>query len=110
LRRDVLADTIEIRHVPAMPGDPEIVGKQHFGSDLSALKKAMKDFRMDIASTILEADAFTVKLTLVGTRVSGARYSSAMSLRFQMAYQPMAESWAVYDNSGASPQLLERKK
>jgi predicted ABC-type ATPase len=25
-------------------------------------------------------------------------------------YQPMADSWAVYDNSGASPQLLERKK
>jgi hypothetical protein len=82
LRRDVLADTIEIRHVPAMAGDPEIVGKQHFGGDLSALKKAMKDFRMVIASTILEADAFTVKLTLVGTRVSGAKYSSVMSLRF----------------------------
>lgn len=29
---------------------------------------------------------------------------------FQKTYQPMAESWAVYDNSGASPQLLERKK
>jgi predicted ABC-type ATPase len=25
-------------------------------------------------------------------------------------YQPMAESWAVYDNSGAWPQLVERKK
>ena len=29
---------------------------------------------------------------------------------FQKAYQPMAESWAVYDNSGASPQLTERKE
>ncbi len=29
---------------------------------------------------------------------------------FIRIYQPMAESWAVYDNSGASPQLLERKK
>jgi predicted ABC-type ATPase len=29
---------------------------------------------------------------------------------FLTIYQPMAESWAVYDNSGASPQLLERKK
>ncbi len=29
---------------------------------------------------------------------------------FQKTYQPMAESWAVYDNSGASPQLLERKE
>ena len=29
---------------------------------------------------------------------------------FLTIYQPMAESWAVYDNSGALPQLLERKK
>jgi predicted ABC-type ATPase len=29
---------------------------------------------------------------------------------FQKTYQPMAESWAVYDNSEASPQLLERKE
>jgi predicted ABC-type ATPase len=29
---------------------------------------------------------------------------------FVRLYQPMAESWAVYDNSGASPRLLERQK
>jgi len=29
---------------------------------------------------------------------------------FQKTYQPMAESWAVYDNSGASPQLMERQE
>jgi predicted ABC-type ATPase len=29
---------------------------------------------------------------------------------FLRIYQPMAESWAVYDNSGASPQLVEGKK
>lgn len=29
---------------------------------------------------------------------------------FIRIYQPMAESWAVYDNSGASAQLVERKK
>ena len=29
---------------------------------------------------------------------------------FVRIYQPMAESWAVYDNSGASAQLVERKK
>jgi predicted ABC-type ATPase len=28
---------------------------------------------------------------------------------FIRIYQPMAESWAVYDNSGASAQLVERK-
>jgi len=29
---------------------------------------------------------------------------------FQNTYRPMAESWAVYDNSAASPQLMERKE
>ena len=29
---------------------------------------------------------------------------------FVRIYQPMAESWAVYDNSGASPRLLERQE
>ena len=28
---------------------------------------------------------------------------------FIKIYQPMAESWVVYDNSGASPQLVERR-
>jgi len=28
---------------------------------------------------------------------------------FETVYRPMAESWAVYDNSGAAPLLLERK-
>jgi predicted ABC-type ATPase len=27
---------------------------------------------------------------------------------FKNIYQPMADSWAIYDNSGASPMLLER--
>jgi predicted ABC-type ATPase len=29
---------------------------------------------------------------------------------FQKQYRPMAESWVVYDNSPASPQLMERKE
>jgi predicted ABC-type ATPase len=29
---------------------------------------------------------------------------------FQNIYQPLADSWAVYDNSGPSPQVLERKQ
>jgi predicted ABC-type ATPase len=30
-------------------------------------------------------------------------------VNFETIYRPMAESWAVYDNSGASPVLLEKK-
>jgi len=29
---------------------------------------------------------------------------------FEKTYRPMAESWAVYDNSGTSVQLMERKE
>jgi predicted ABC-type ATPase len=29
---------------------------------------------------------------------------------FHKTYQPMAECWAVYDNSGLSPQLMERQE
>jgi predicted ABC-type ATPase len=27
---------------------------------------------------------------------------------FQHEYRPLADEWTVYDNSGASPQLMER--
>jgi predicted ABC-type ATPase len=30
-------------------------------------------------------------------------------VNFETIYRPMAESWAVYDNSGVSPVLLEEK-
>jgi predicted ABC-type ATPase len=30
-------------------------------------------------------------------------------VNFEAIYRPMAESWAMYDNSGASPVLLEKK-
>jgi len=29
---------------------------------------------------------------------------------FDIIYRPMADSWAVYDNSGVSPVLLEERK
>jgi predicted ABC-type ATPase len=29
---------------------------------------------------------------------------------FERVYRPISETWAVYDNSGNSPVLLERKK
>jgi hypothetical protein len=86
LPRELLADKIEIRHVPAMPLDPEIVDKQDFGKqDRAALKRAMKDFRMDVKSTVPEVNAFTVNLVLSGTPSDGNRYSSRLSLRFIVA-------------------------
>jgi len=82
LPRDLLAAKIEVRHIPAMPTDPEIIDRKLFGSDLPALKSALSEFRMDVASTTLEKNAFTIKLVLSGTRRNGVKYSSPMSLRF----------------------------
>jgi hypothetical protein len=83
LPRELLADKIEVRHVPAMPTDPEIIGKKEFGKqDRAALKTAMKDFHMDVISTVPEVNAFTVILVLTGTPSSGNAYSSRISLRF----------------------------
>jgi hypothetical protein len=86
LPRELLADKIEVRHVPAMPTDPEIVDKKDFGKqDRAALKRAMKDFRMDVISTVPEGNAFTINLVLTGTPSSGNAYSSRLSLRFIVA-------------------------
>jgi hypothetical protein len=87
LPRELLADKIEVRHVPAMPIDPEIVDKEDFGrGDRAALKTAMKDFHMDVISTVPEVNAFTVILVLAGTPSSGIAYSSRLSLRFIVAH------------------------
>jgi len=82
LPRDLLAAKIEVRHIPPMPTDPEIIDRKLFGSDLPALKSALSEFRMDVASTTVEKNAFVIKLVLSGTRRNGVRYSSPMSLRF----------------------------
>ena len=86
LPRELLADKIEVRHVPAMPSDPEVIDKEEFGKqDRAALKSAMKDFRMDVVSTVPEVNAFTVILVLTGTPSRGNGYSSRISLRFIVA-------------------------
>jgi predicted ABC-type ATPase len=36
------------------------------------------------------------------------RYSRGWN-NFQLIYRPLADSWAIYENSGQSPQLLEQK-
>ena len=35
-------------------------------------------------------------------------FSSAPALAQQFPYRPLADSWAVYDNSGGIPHLLEQ--
>ena len=82
LPRDLLAAKIEVRHIPAMPTDPEIIDRRLFGSDLPSLKSALSEFRMDVVSTTVEENAFTIKLVVSGTRTNGVKYSSPMSLRF----------------------------
>jgi predicted ABC-type ATPase len=37
------------------------------------------------------------------------RYKGGLA-NFETVYRPMAESWAIYGNSGASPVLMEQQK
>ena len=85
LPRKDLGATIEIWHVPAVAGDPEIVNKNVFGSDLPVLKRAMRDFHMDVTSVKVEPDSFTIGLIMRGTPAGGEAYTSRISLRFIVA-------------------------
>ena len=86
LPRDLLADEIIVTHAPALPIDPEVVRKKTFGiDDRAALKKAMKDFHIDVISTVPETNGFTVKIVVKGTPASGKKYSSPITLHFVVA-------------------------
>ena len=86
LPRELLAEKIMVTHVPALPIDPEVAYKKTFGiNDRAVLKKAMKDFHIDVISTVPETNGFTVKIVVKGTPASGKKYSSPITLHFVVA-------------------------
>jgi hypothetical protein len=98
LPRELLADKIEVRHVPAMAVDPEVIDKAKLGvDDQAALKKAMRDFHMDVVSVESDPHGFTVKLVLAGTPASGKQYSSEMSLHFVVKHGVITAFVATQD-------------
>jgi hypothetical protein len=49
------------------------------------------------------------KKTSIQAVVKGLRrWLSVLLLNFQRIYRPLADSWAVYDNSGGPPRVLEK--
>lgn len=83
---------------------------------IEAWKRA--GYRIEIVYLRLDSPGLALRRIEVRVRQGGHDVPKRDVLRrfdrswenFVKIYQPMAESWAVYDNSGASPQLLERQK
>lgn len=75
-------------------------------------------YRIEIVYLRLDSSTLALRRIEVRVRQGGHDVPKRDVLRrfdrgwenFVKIYQPMAESWAVYDNSAASPQLLERQK
>jgi predicted ABC-type ATPase len=74
-------------------------------------------YRVEIVYLRLESTQLALKRVAARVRQGGhdvpladvlRRYSRGW-MNFQSIYRPLADSWAVYENSGRSPQLLEKK-
>ncbi len=75
-------------------------------------------YRIEIV--YLRLDSVELALRRIATRVLQGghdvarrdvirRYKRGLA-NFETVYLPMAESWAIYDNSGASPVLMEQQR
>jgi predicted ABC-type ATPase len=75
-------------------------------------------YRIEIV--YLRLDSVELALRRIATRVLQGghdvarrdvirRYKRGLA-NFETVYRPMAESWAIYDNSGASPVLMEQQR
>lgn len=82
---------------------------------LRSLKRA--GYRIEIVYLRLRSVSLAVRRIAARVRQGGhdvskqevARRFSRGWKNFQSVYQPLADSWAVYENSGPTPQLLEKK-
>jgi predicted ABC-type ATPase len=75
-------------------------------------------YRIEIVFLKLSSPAVAFRRIAARVRQGGHGVPQAAVLRrfargwrnFQSFYRPLADAWAVYDNSGASPRLLERSE
>ena len=95
-----------------------------FESTLSGLTYVLRikswrraGYRVEIVYLRLESTQLALKRVAARVRQGGhdvpladvlRRYSRGWT-NFQSIYRPLADSWAVYENSGRSPKLLEKK-
>jgi hypothetical protein len=83
LPRDLLADTVEVTHVPHIANDPERVGKEQLGtSDLAALKNALTDLDFRVLWTKTTATGFITALQIHGTQRNGRPFSTKIVMDF----------------------------
>jgi predicted ABC-type ATPase len=93
------------------------------GSTLSGLTYALQlrswkvnGYRLEIAHPRLRSPQLALRMIAARVRRGGHNLPCADVFRrfvrgrenFQHVYRRLADEWTVYDNSGASPQLLER--
>jgi predicted ABC-type ATPase len=72
-------------------------------------------YRIDIVYLKLSSDRLALRRVAARVRQGGHNVPQADVVRrflrgwenFQRIYRPLADSWAVYDNSGRAPRLLE---
>ena len=73
-------------------------------------------YRIDIVYLKLSSSRLALRRVAARVRQGGHNVPRADVLRrfvrgwenFQRIYRPLADSWAVYDNSGSPPRLLEQ--
>ena len=74
-------------------------------------------YRVEIVFLRLESTQLALRRVAARVRQGGhnvpredviRRYARGWQ-NFQSVYRPLADSWAIYENSGQSPQLLERQ-
>jgi len=73
-------------------------------------------YRIDIVYLKLSSSRLALRRVAARVRQGGHNVRQADVLRrfirgwenFQRIYRPLADSWAVYDNSGRAPRLLEK--
>lgn len=75
-------------------------------------------YRIEIVFLKLSSPAVAFRRIAARVRQGGHGVPQAAVLRrfargwrnFQLFYRPLADAWAVYDNSAPSPRLLERSE
>ena len=73
-------------------------------------------YRIDLVYLKLSSSRLALRRVAARVRQGGHTVPQAALLRrfargwenFQRIYRPVADSWAVYDNSGGPPRLLEK--
>jgi hypothetical protein len=109
--RELFADRIEITHVPEQPGDPVMLDKDAYlagqAEALRALKKALKDFHIDVTSTEASPNTFALELVDTGTRTSGNKVFVRISIQYVVTNGVVTALKGGFQDSAERDTLME---